>query len=352
MGDARSFDLSRRRVGIEGLIDGVVEFQVELEIDDNDPWRDVYVNVRPVDAIQVQAGKFKLPFGLEENTSAANLDFVYRSRAATQLAPGRDRGVMVHGRVLNRIVGYEAGVFDHDGRNARSSDAGITYGERTLAARLTLQPFRPRKGLWRDLQFGVAGTTSDVPEGLSGLRGRTALDAPFFEPEMWVQGQRWRTGLELRWRPGPFSVKAEYTRVTTERLEQSVEDTDLSPLVATGWYVSGTYLVTGEKKTSGPEAPRRSLPRGGWGALELAARIERLRFASLGSGEVPTLGPRTEAVTPAADRAITLGINWIPMRHLKLQANLIRETLSNPASGPLPSQSAFWSGVMRFQIAM
>jgi phosphate-selective porin len=351
-GDARSFDLSRRRIGVEGLIRGVLEFQIEYEIDDDEPWRDVYGNYRSFDALQVQAGKFKLPFGLDENTSAANLDFVYRSRAATQLAPGRDRGVMLHGRVLNRLVGYEAGLFEHDGRNARSKRAGITYGDRTIAGRVTVQPLRAHKGPWRDLQLAVAGTTSEVAEGFNGLRGRTALDGSFFEPDLWVQGTRRRAGLEFRWRPGPFSLKAEYARVTTERREQSVDDTDLSPLVASAWYVSGTYLVTGERKTTGPDAPRRPLLRGGWGALELAARIERLRFGSLATGDLATLSARTDVVLPNADRAITMGVNWIPFRGVKLQANLIHETLSDPAHGPLPSRPAFWSRVMRFQIAM
>jgi phosphate-selective porin OprO and OprP len=245
IGEARSFDLSRRRVGIEGRIRGAVDFQIEREIDDRDPWRDVYLNYRSFDTVQVQAGKFKLPFGLDENTSGANLDFVYRSRAATQLAPGRDIGVMVHGRVLNRILRYEGGVFEHDGANARSKNPEVASGDRMWAGRLTVQPFRARKSLFRDLQLSVAGTTSSLPEGLSELRGRTALDATFFEPDLWVQGTRRRAGLELRWRPGPASLKAEYTRVTTERREQSVEDTDLPPLVATGWYISSTYLVTG-----------------------------------------------------------------------------------------------------------
>jgi hypothetical protein len=41
-----------------------------------------------------------LPSSLDENTSPTNLDFVYRSLAANQLPPGRDRGVMVHGRLF------------------------------------------------------------------------------------------------------------------------------------------------------------------------------------------------------------------------------------------------------------
>jgi phosphate-selective porin OprO and OprP len=352
VGDARSFDLSRRRIGVEGRILGAVDFQIERELDDNDPWRDVYVDYRSFDAVQVQAGKFKLPFSLDENTSAINLDFVYRSRAATQLAPGRDRGVMVHGRLLNRMVGYQAGVFEHDGANARSRNPEVTSGDRTWAGRLTVQPFRAHKSVFRDVQLGVAGTTSVVPEGINGLRGRTALDAAFFEPDLWVQGRRRRAGLELRWRPGPWSLKAEYMRVTTERREQSVEDTDLSPLVATGWYISSTYLVTGERKTTGPDAPRRPLLRGGWGALELAARIERLGFASRPTGDGPSLSPRTEAILPSTDRVTTFGVNWVPIRGVKLQANVVHEALTDPVHGPLPSRPAFWSRVLRFQIAL
>ena len=44
---------------------------------------------------------------------------------------------------------------------------------------MTVQPFRSSKSLLSDLQFGAAFTSSDVPEGIAALRGRTALDAPF-----------------------------------------------------------------------------------------------------------------------------------------------------------------------------
>ena len=63
--------------------------------------------------------------------------------------------------------------------------------------------------------------------------------------------------------------------MTTERRGQSVEDTDLSPLLATGWYVSGTWAITGEKKAAGLNKPRRPFLRGGLGAFETAVRFER-----------------------------------------------------------------------------
>ena len=112
------------------------------ELEGENAWRDVYANYQQFDFVQVQGGKFKLPFSLDENTSPTNLDFVYRSLAARVLAPGRDRGVMVHGRVLDRMVRYELGIFDQDGRNARSQNPERVYGERTLAGRLVVQPFR------------------------------------------------------------------------------------------------------------------------------------------------------------------------------------------------------------------
>jgi phosphate-selective porin OprO/OprP len=352
IGSADAFDVSRRRLGVEGQYGGLVEFQIERELDGGNPWRDVYVNYRQFDRVQIQAGKFKLPFSLDENTSATNLDFVYRSRSATQLAPGRDRGIMAHGRVLNRLLGYEAGVFDHDGDNARTANEELVFGNRTLAGRVTVQPWRTQKTLLRDMQLGVALTTSELPEGMPALRGRTALDESFFSSGLWVQGTRRRVGLELRWRPGPASIKAEYTRVTTERREQSVDDTDLSDLLATGWYISGTYLLTGERKASGADAPRRPLFRGGYGAIELASRIEKLSFASTARGDIPSLSPRADVVFGNADRAVTFGVNWYPVRGVKLQANLVGETIADPSRGPLPDKARFWSQLLRVQLTI
>ena len=94
---------------IEGRV-GHVDYQVEYELGARE-WRDVYLDYRQFKPVQVRAGIFKLPFGLDENTSATNLDFIYRSQISSRLAPGRDRGVSVHGRVLKNVVSYEAGVF-------------------------------------------------------------------------------------------------------------------------------------------------------------------------------------------------------------------------------------------------
>jgi phosphate-selective porin OprO and OprP len=351
--DLPATDIARRRIGIEGEILNLFDYQVERELaKERDPWRDVYVNYKQFGFAEVQAGKFKLPFSLDENTSATNLDFVYRSRSADLLAPGRDRGVMVHGRVLPRgVLRYELGAFREDGSNAHRSNADYVSGDRTFAGRVLVQPFRSTKSLASDLAIGVAFTTSDINAGVTGLRGRTELDAPFYSPAFLVNGQRRRIGFEARWRPGPFSIKSEYIRLTDERLGQSVEDTDLPPFVAAGWYVSGTWALTGETKADGLDSPRRPIFQGGFGAIELAVRVERIRFGSI-DDPLASNAPRAEVILGNSDRVYTMGVNWYANRWIKIQANLVRNTIAFPDQGPLPSQPGFWTRLVRFQFSM
>ena len=141
-------------------------------------------------------------------------------------------------------------------------------------------------------------------------------------------------------------------RVTDQRLGQSVDDTDLSPLVASGWYVSGTWALTGERKADGLDSPRRPVLRGGMGAIEVAARSERLAFGSAADSEPPSSGPRAEVVAGNSDRVETIGINWYLNRWVKVQFNVIHDTLSDPSQGPLRDRRGFWSRALRLQFSL
>ena len=316
---------------------GHVDYQVEYELGAHE-WRDVYLDYRQFKPVQVRAGIFKLPFGLDENTSPTNLDFIYRSRISSRLAPGRDRGVAVHGRVLKNLVSYDAGVFANDGDNARPSTSARVFGTHTFAVRVLTHPFRGSKSALAGLQVGGAFTTSDVPLGFPAVRARTVFGASFYDSDVWVRGRRQRTGVEARWHPGRMSIQSEYIRLTDERRGQSVEDGDLSPLMAHGWYVSGTYSVTRKRNR--------------YGRIEAAARYETLSFGSKnGVGELAT-SARADAVLGNSDRVSTLGANWHVNRWVKVQANLIREDIGRPSMGPLPGRSTFWSRAFRLQLTL
>jgi phosphate-selective porin len=344
-------DLARRRVGFEGEIGRYADFQVEYEIDDPEPWRDVYINLSPIQQAQVRYGKFKMPFGLEENTGSFNLDFAYRSMASRALTPGRDRGFMAHGDVLDDHVRYEIGQFEHDGANAATRSAVKVTGEKTLAIRVSANPIRRLPDPVDDLTVGLSVTRSDLSgEGISSIKGQTTMGSRFLESAWNVLGERQRRGFEVRWRPGPVGIQAEHIRLTEERLGLSVEDTDLSPIEATGWYVSGALAVTGDAKEEGLAATEHPIGRG-IGAIEVAVRIESLRFAS-GSGETPSMSPRAEVIVGNETRAVTFGVNWYLNRFFKVQMNLIKETIEDPSQGPLPSASTFWNRVLRIQFSL
>jgi len=108
--------------------------------------------------------------------------------------------------------------------------------------------------------------------------------------------------------------------------------------------------VTGENRDGGVN-PKRPLLQGGFGAVEVTARYEQLRFASAGApDEPPSRSPRAANVAPNGDRAWTLGVNWYVNRWVKLRVNLINETLDDPELGPAPDASSLRTVVAQFGI--
>jgi phosphate-selective porin OprO/OprP len=348
--DDPAWEMSRRRVGIQGTAFEHVEYEVERELRKGNVWRDVFFNFRYFDDFQVQGGKFKLPFSQERLTGPTDLDFVYRANVVDTLAPARDIGVTLHGRFNQRAVGYDVGVFRNDGEAARF-DFNPGAGQ-TVAARLAARPLRltSATGATREMEVAFAVTASEVPDGLNSLRGRTVFREQFFAP-VYVNGRRIRLGFDADWRPGPFSLKAELIRMTDERKNQGIFDEDLPVLVSRGWYVSGTWTVTGEPKFNGI-APRTPLFRGGVGGIELAARLERLQFGSTLEGAPDLATPRAANLPEAGVRAWTFGVNWYVNPWAKIQLNGIRELIEDPDRSPVAGRDVFWTRVVRLQFVL
>lgn len=340
-------DLERRRIGLEGSFGKLLQFEVTRELAHSRPWRDAYVDYRQFPAARVQVGRFKLPFSLDENTGAGGQDFVSRSMVASALAPGRDQGVMVHGRVWRKVLSYEAGVFAHDGDNARARDDLSMPAGRTAAFRVS-SAFGGKAGV----HAAFAAASSDVPATIWTIRGRTPLEATFFPSALWVQGARRRIGVEARWARGPFALQSEYIRLTQERLFQSVQGGALDPVVAKGWYVAGTWALAGDRKAQRRRSPGASVLQSGPGAVELAVRLEALTFGHLGDAADASVSSRAETVLGNRNRTLTLGLNWYLGPHLRLQGNVIRDALWDPLRGALPAAPAYWSSVLRVQVGM
>lgn len=344
-----------RRAGIEGEITDHLQFEIERDLHADGRWRDVFVNWRTYRAFEVQAGRFKVPFGREQLTSIARVDFAERALASSSIAPARATGVMIHGRFWGRGLTYEVGVFDGDGDNGELGGGSLSgalpeWVGPSFAARATAVPLRRVGRALRTLRVGAAAGTVDVPEGLNSVRGESVLDAGEFFPPVYVNGRRTRTGLEVTYTPGPVGLSAEWMQAREQRRHQGIGDVDLSDVVTTGWYAAATWLVTGEDK-NGFNAPRRALFEGGVGAIEIAARYEALTFVSANRDGPPFSNPRAEHILGNGDRVWTVGVNWFPNRWTRITANAIRERFDDPVRTPLPGVIRFWSGIFRLQVA-
>ena len=353
--DLDGFDFHRRRVGVEGFIFRRLEFQIERELRGRGLWRDVFVNLDAADWLEIKGGKFKVPFGLEETTGSMDLDFIFRTLASDTIAPARDVGGMIHGRIRRALI-YEVGVFREDGENARLTEPVFLLpgepeprGGQVVAARVVTAPIARGRNDER-FRIGVAVTSSELPEGLNSLRGRTVFGSAFF-PRVYVRGRRLRLGTEMEWNPGRFGLRAEYMRATDERKGQGLGDIDLSDMVARGWYGSATWVITGERKADGIR-PRSPLFDGGWGAVEVGTRFEQLSFGSV-SHEGPAFpNPRAAHIAENRERVWTTGVNWYPNRWTKIQMNGIREHILDALRAPVSGQQTYWTGVVRLQFVM
>lgn len=344
-----------RRGGVNGELGEHLEFQIERDLFRGGNWRDVFVNWRTFRQFELSAGRFKVPFGREQQVSITSVDFAARSLASDTIAPARDKGVMAHGRFLRRGLTYEVGVFDDDGDNGRlEEEQFVVSGELadvgpSVAARVTATPLRPLADTFERLRVGIAYGGASIPEGLNSLRGTTRYGTTdFFEP-VYVNGRRSRMGVEFVYTPGPVGLAAEWMQARDERKRQGLGDVDLSDLITTGWYTAATWLITGERKEDFA-SPRKPLFAGGVGALEVAVRYERLGFESADKVGPAFSNPRAEHILGNTDRVWTIGLNWFANRWVRATLNAVREEFDDAARTPRPATARFWSGVGRLQV--
>lgn len=329
-------DVARRRLGVRARLGAHLELEAEQELADRSAWRDVWVDYRLTRAMRFRAGQFKIPFSLEATTSALQLDFASRSRAATFLAPGRDQGVMAHGRLWGKQLEYETGLFRHDGDRPAPDNETRTFGDATAVGRLSFRPFAHATRTVRDLHVGVAATRARLPEGLSNLHARSIAGDTFFPSSYWASGRRRRTGVEGRWRPGPVTVSGEYLWMSDERNGQGLAGDDLPALVGSGWYASTVWRL--------PVGTTRPRVR-----LEATARLEGMQLGSAAPIGDPSTSPRAPYIAPLEYNALTLGLNIWVTRHAKALVNVVRERTTG-ADGT--SAGRGWAPVLRVQVGL
>lgn len=296
-----TFLIRRMRFGASGSLHSHLQFKFLLDAADTQSTmvRDAFITVKLHRLLSVQTGQFKEPFSFEQLRSGKYIDFVERAMISGDVAPGRDLGVMISGSGGRGVFSYQLGLFNGQGMLARDRN-----GDKEVAARLSLQPLAAQKQAPGFLHLGLAVTSSEQSLGVS-QSGRTATGMSFFKG-LATAGRRQRLGAEAAWYQGPLGLYGEYIQSREPLLPPATG----SGVLAQGWYVAGSYALTGEGKSwDGSLKPKKSVFQGGRGAWELAARIEQLRFEV----QRRELGKNT---------AFTLGLNWWLNANLVWKANL------------------------------
>src|SRR5262249_32271369 len=100
---------------------------------------DAYINYRYNPALQLLAGKFKPPIGLE-SLQPDQYTLVNERALPTQLVPIRDVGIMLRGDLWRGVVSYAAGIFNGVGDSRISSNVDFE-DDKDFAGRIILLPF-------------------------------------------------------------------------------------------------------------------------------------------------------------------------------------------------------------------
>lgn len=283
---------------------------------------DAYLNYRYAPWMQLRAGKFKTPVGLEQ--LQADQWLLFNERALpTDLVPNRDVGFQLWGDAAEGTVSYAAGIFNGvaDGRNSANGDF---EDHREFAGRLFVQPFKTT-GIepLQNAAFGLAGSWGKVNSSASGLPSALLTDGQqtFFSYTNGVvaNGTHWRLSPQGYYYYGPFGFLGEYV-ISDQRVAKGAASADLQN---TAWQISGSWVLTGEDASFAGVTPRHPFnPRANqWGAFQLAARYAQL---DVDNKAFPVFA--NPAASASEADAWAVGLNWYLNRDIRVNASFSRTT--------------------------
>jgi phosphate-selective porin OprO/OprP len=304
---------------------------------------DAYVELKYFSHFKIRVGKFKPGVGLERLQSDDDTSFVERG-LPTLLVPSRDIGFQVAGDFLNHRATYAVGVFNGVPDNGLS-DAAVS-DHRDYSARLFFSPFQPDHNVLSGFGFGMGSSLGNVDgEALPSFKtfGQSAFMP--FASGVTEAGHRTRLAPGLYYYLGSFGLLAEYG-LTEEGLQKGTVRRDIA---FRAWQTEISYVLTGEKKGFGsPEAKRVFDPaHGGWGAVELAARVGQF---SAEQG-LYNYGFAVSTTSPRLAHEVVGGINWYLNPLLRISMDYGHTTFEDGATVAAginrPTEEAL---ILRFQI--
>lgn len=301
---------------------------------------DAYLNYRYAPWLQVRAGKFKVPVGLEQLQSDQYTFFNERG-LPTDLVPNRDIGFQLWGDFAQGRLSYAVGVFNGvgDGRNSSNVDF---EDHREFAGRLFSLPFKNTSvNALQNLGIGLAASWGNTFSNATGLPSSYLTDGQqtFFSYNptagtVVANGTHWRLSPQGYYYYGPFGLLGEYV-ISNQRVTKGATSANLQN---TAWQIAGSWVLTGEDASYTGVTPRHPFdPRSNrWGAFQLVARYADL---DIDDKAFPTFS--NPATSASEAKAWAVGMNWYLNRNIRVNASFSRTTFGGhivPASATVTRQ--------------
>lgn len=328
----------RARLHAAGTLYDLIDYYAEFEFApvDNIVFQDVWMQQRDVPWLgHIRAGHLKVPFGLENETSAKHLTFLERSAIHDAFQQEYDPGIMFWNTVLEDDLRFAAALLRFD---PRESGQSFGDGEYSFSSRLS-------GAVWHNdddtslLHLGVGYRRNEAAfnavNGFSGFQFRARPEirnTPRFVDTGFIAADHTDfVGLEAALVQGRFSVQAEFVQVYTS---DAVVDAAVRDLDTDGFYVSASYFLTGEHRPYsrsnggfGRIKPFTNVsPKDGLGMLlsgawEMKARYSEVDLSEFGGGKFET---------------VTIGLNWYLIPNSKILVDYI---IADREAAPVPGRA-------------
>jgi phosphate-selective porin OprO/OprP len=325
------FNFRRVRLGVEGKAFGDYDYNFTYDfggsgVEEGGKLNAAWIQYNGLGAVKVRVGAFAPVTGLEDAASNASSLFSERASVAETVrgfAGGDARtaiALLASGGRWNVSAALTGGV------------AGVAAFDEQVGfiGRFAYVPFKSddalvHLGINTNLVLSPAATGPGVPGGAASpirLRDR---------PELRVDGARLvdtgnidadsltAVGGEFGVLYRSLFVQAEYFDIGIARRSSVLPDPGFS-----GWYIQGSWILTGESRrystaAAGFDGPRPakafSLKNGTWGAWELA-----IRYSNLDLNFLETAIPAAGSIRGGEQDIFSLGLNWYVNNGITLQA--------------------------------
>ncbi|HEY3814861.1 MAG TPA: porin [Caulobacteraceae bacterium] len=333
-------DFRRARIGVDGRAFGDWDYKLIFDfagsgVENTGQLYEGWVQYSGFRPLAIRIGAFAPSIGLDDQASTNSMPFLERSAVedvARGLAAGDTRTAVAlfgsgkHWLASAAVTGRVVGVLN----TGTATAVPQTYGDQLgFVGRVAATP------LWGDdwlVHVGLHGSYVARPADATGpgTSGVTPINAYVIAlsntPELRVDGTKLintgnidarhasSEGAEFAAQKGPFLLQSEY-----EYFDVARDDPGLASPHFDGWYVSGAWVLTGERRryntaTAAFDGPPVNHPfdlaKGGWGAWELAVRYSDLDL-NYRPGQAGT-APSSSTIRGGDETNFTAGLNWYP----------------------------------------